>query len=82
MSACIAAAQVVMAMLVGARADRWSHKQFFLAALAILPLREALYALSDNAAWLVGVQLLDGIGAGIFGRRRCPRHQSFDFGPP
>ncbi|MBV9457855.1 MAG: MFS transporter [Bradyrhizobium sp.] len=70
MSACIAAAQMVMvpvAMLVGARADRWGHKQFFLAALAILPIRGALYTLSDNAAWLVGVQLLDGIGAGIFG---------------
>ena len=38
-----------------------------LAALAILPIRGALYTLSDNAAWLVGVQLLDGIGAGIFG---------------
>ena len=70
MSACIAAAQIVMvpmAMLVGARADRWGHKQFFLAALAILPIRGALYTLSDKAAWLVGVQLLDGIGAGIFG---------------
>ena len=70
MSACIAAAQLVMvpvAMLVGARADRWGHKRFFLAALAILPLRGALYTLSDNPAWLVGVQLLDGIGAGIFG---------------
>jgi MFS family permease len=70
MSACIAAAQVVMvpmAMLVGARADRWGHKQFFLAALAILPVRGALYTLSDNPAWLVGVQLLDGVGAGIFG---------------
>jgi MFS family permease len=70
MSACIAAAQVVMvpvAMLVGAYADRWGHKRFFLAALAILPIRGALYTLSDNAAWLVGVQLLDGIGAGIFG---------------
>src|SRR6202000_1091851 len=40
---------------------------FFLAALAILPIRGALYTLSDHAAWLVGVQLLDGIGAGIFG---------------
>jgi MFS family permease len=70
MSACIAAAQFVMvpvAMLVGARADAWGHKPFFLAALAILPVRGALYTLSDNAAWLVGVQLLDGIGAGIFG---------------
>jgi MFS family permease len=70
MSACITAAQVVMvpmAMLVGARADRWGHKRFFLAALLILPIRGALYTLSDNMAWLVGVQLLDGIGAGIFG---------------
>jgi MFS family permease len=70
MSVCIVAAQIVMvpmAMLVGVRADRWGHKRFFLAALLILPLRGALYTLSDNGAWLVGVQLLDGIGAGIFG---------------
>ena len=70
MSACIIAAQVVMvpmAMLVGARADRWGHKRFFLAALLILPVRGVLYTLSDNKAWLVGVQLLDGVGAGIFG---------------
>jgi MFS family permease len=70
MSACITAAQIVMvpmAMLVGARADRWGHKRFFLAALLILPLRGALYTLSDNKAWLVGVQLLDGVGAGLFG---------------
>ena len=70
MSACIVAAQIVMvpmAMLVGARADKWGHKRFFLAALLILPIRGALYTLSDAKAWLVGVQLLDGIGAGIFG---------------
>jgi predicted MFS family arabinose efflux permease len=70
MSACIVAAQIVMvpfAMLVGAKADRWGHKRFFLAALLILPIRGALYTLSDNPYWLVGVQLLDGVGAGIFG---------------
>ncbi|SEN72022.1 MFS transporter [Bradyrhizobium sp. OK095] len=70
MSACIVAAQLVMvpfAMLVGAKADRWGHKRFFLAALLILPIRAALYTLSDNRFWLVGVQLLDGVGAGIFG---------------
>jgi MFS family permease len=70
MSACIVAAQLVMvpfATLVGAKADRWGHKRFFLAALLILPLRGALYTLSDNPFWLVGVQLLDGVGAGIFG---------------
>ena len=70
MSACIVAAQAVMvpvAWLTGAKADAWGHKRFFLAALAILPLRGALYTLSNNPAWLVGVQLLDGIGAGIYG---------------
>jgi MFS family permease len=70
MSACIIAAQIVMvpmAILVGAKADDWGHKRFFLAALLILPVRGALYTFSDNPAWLVGVQLLDGVGAGIFG---------------
>lgn len=70
MSACIVAAQIVMvpfAMLVGAKADHWGTKRLFLAALLILPVRAVLYTLSDNAFWLVGVQLLDGVGAGIFG---------------
>jgi MFS family permease len=70
MSACIVAAQIVMvpiAMLVGAKAESWGRKPLFLAALMILPIRGILYTLSDNAAWLVGVQLLDGIGAGIYG---------------
>lgn len=70
MSACIVAAQLVMvpvAMLVGAKADVWGRKPIFATGLAVLALRGALYTLSDAPAWLVGVQLLDGIGAGIFG---------------
>jgi MFS family permease len=70
MSVCIVAAQMVMvpvAMLVGAKADDWGRKPIFAAALAVLALRGALYPLSDNPYWLVGVQLLDGVGAGIFG---------------
>lgn len=70
MSACIVAAQIVMvpvAMLVGTKADKWGHKTFFLAALLVLPVRGVLYTLSDDRFWLVGVQLLDGVGAGIFG---------------
>ena len=58
---------VPMAMLVGTKADKWGHKAFFLAALLVLPVRGMLYTLSDDRFWLVGVQLLDGIGAGIFG---------------
>lgn len=70
MSVCIVAAQAVMvpvAWFVGERADEFGHKRLFAVALAVLAIRGALYPLSDSAAWLVGVQLLDGIGAGIFG---------------
>jgi MFS family permease len=70
MAACILAAQFVMvpmAMLVGAKADAWGRKPFFLIALAVLILRGCLYPLSENPFWLVGVQLLDGVGAGIYG---------------
>jgi MFS family permease len=70
MSTCIIAAQMVMlpiALLVGRTADSWGRKPLFLAGFAILPIRAALYTLSDNSFWLIGVQLLDGVGAGIFG---------------
>ena len=70
MSVCIVAAQLVMvpvAMLVGRKADLWGRKPIFAVALAVLALRGALYPLSDNPYWLVSVQLLDGVGAGIFG---------------
>jgi len=70
MSVCIIAAQMVMvpvAMLVGRKADSWGRKPIFAVALAVLTLRGALYPLSDNPYWLLSVQLLDGVGAGIFG---------------
>jgi MFS family permease len=70
MSICILAAQMVMvpmAMLVARKADAWGRKPLFLAAFLILPIRGALYTLSDDPAWLVGIQCLDGIGAGLFG---------------
>jgi MFS family permease len=70
MSACIAAAQLVMlpiALLVGRTADTWGRKPLFLVGFTILPIRAVLYTLSDNSFWLIGVQVLDGVGAGIFG---------------
>ena len=70
MSSCIIAAQLIMlpiALLVGYKADQWGRKPLFLVGFAILPVRAALYTLSSDSAWLIGVQLLDGVGAGIFG---------------
>lgn len=69
-SACIVAAQLVMvpmALLAGAKADQWGRKPLLLAGFLILPLRGVLYTLADDPYWLVAVQLLDGIGAGLFG---------------
>src|SRR5579875_1482080 len=70
MSACIVAAQLIMlpiALLVGHRADRWGRKPILLVGFGILPIRAVLYTVSNAAPWLIGVQLLDGVGAGIFG---------------
>ena len=67
---CIVAAQCVMvpmAMLVGAKADSFGRKPIFLVAFAVLALRGVLYTFSDNPYYLVAVQCLDGVGAGIFG---------------
>jgi len=70
MSSCIIAAQLVMlpiALFAGHKADRWGRKPILLVGFAILPLRAVFYTFSDDSAWLITVQLLDGVGAGIFG---------------
>ena len=54
-------------MLVGRKLTDSGRKPIFAAALAVLALRGALYPVSNNPYWLVSVQLLDGVGAGIFG---------------
>jgi MFS family permease len=67
---CIVAAQCVMvpvAMLAARQAERWGRKPVFLCAFGVLALRGLLYTFSDSPYWLLGVQLLDGVGAGIFG---------------
>lgn len=67
---CIVAAQCVMvpvAILVGRKADVFGRKPIFLFAFAVLAIRGVLYTFSDSPYYLVAVQLLDGIGAGIYG---------------
>src|SRR5512142_2902853 len=70
MSACIIAAQLVMvpvAIASSRLAETWGRKPVFLIGFAVLPIRGLLYTLSTHPVFLVAVQLLDGIGAGIFG---------------
>jgi MFS family permease len=66
-SACIITAQLVTiptALLVGWKANIWGRKCLLLVGFAALPIRGVLYTISDNAVWLVSVQILDGVAAG------------------
>ena len=53
--------------MAGRLAESWGRKPLFLIAFAVLAVRGLAYIASTNPAYLVAVQLLDGIGAGIFG---------------
>ena len=70
MAGCIVIAQLVMvpaALLVGRKAERWGRKPLLLIGFAALPVRGLLFALLGSPAALLGIQALDGVGAGIFG---------------
>lgn len=70
MASCIVTAQIVMvpmAILVGRKADDWGRKPLFLVGFAVLPIRGLLFAIADNPYAIIAIQVLDGIGAGIFG---------------
>lgn len=69
MSACIIVAQVVMIPV-----SHWAgklapsgRKRLLLIAFAVLPIRGLLYTLTNEPTLLVAIQVLDGVGAGIFG---------------
>jgi MFS family permease len=69
MSACIIVAQVVMIPV-----SHWTgklapsgRKRLLLIAFAVLPIRGVLYTLTNEPTLLVAIQILDGVGAGIFG---------------
>jgi MFS family permease len=71
LSACIIAAQFVMvgvAWCVGQASARGiGRKPIFMVALAVLPIRGLLFSVTTGPYAVVGIQLLDGVAAGIFG---------------
>jgi len=70
MSACVVTTQLVIAFLAswsGRKAGDWGRKPLLLMAFGVLPVRGILYTLTANTGALVAIQILDGIGAGIFG---------------
>jgi MFS family permease len=58
---------VVVAASSGRLAGRIGRKPLFLFAFAALTLRGILYTFSNAPGWLIAVQCMDGLGAGIFG---------------
>ena len=68
MSACIVTAQAVMVPVsysVGRVAERIGRKPIFLAAFAVLASRGLLFALAHRPVYIVGVEVLDGVGTAI-----------------
>jgi predicted MFS family arabinose efflux permease len=70
MSACVVTTQFIITLLAswsGRKAGTWGRKPLLLIAFGVLPIRGILYTLTSNTELLVAIQVLDGIGAGIFG---------------
>lgn len=70
MSACVVTTQLVVTLLAswtGRQAGSWGRKPLLLIAFAALPIRGLLYTLTGNPILLIAIQILDGVGAGIFG---------------
>jgi len=70
MSACVVTTQIVVTFLAswsGIKARQWGRKPLLLVAFGVLPIRGILYTLTSSASCLIAIQILDGIGAAIFG---------------
>jgi len=70
MSACVVTTQFIITLIAspsGRLASSWGRKPLMLIAFGVLPIRGLLYTLTHRTVLLVGIQILDGVGAGIFG---------------
>ncbi len=69
-AAVVLVAQLVMipvALLAGWAGQYYGRKWVFSIGFVVLPIRIALYTVTDDPQALVWLQMLDGVGAGIFG---------------
>jgi predicted MFS family arabinose efflux permease len=70
MSACVVTTQFTITLIAawaGRAAGSWGRKPLLLIGFSVLPVRGILYTLTRSVYLLVGIQVLDGVGAGIFG---------------
>ncbi|HEX4810251.1 MAG TPA: MFS transporter [Bryobacteraceae bacterium] len=58
---------IPVAFLTGKVADPWGRKSLFLIGFGVLTIRGILYTLGKASLYLLSVQMLDGVGAAIFG---------------
>ena len=68
MAACVIIAQLTMvpvAFTAGRMADSRGARWLLLAACAVLPVRGAIAAFAPGVWWLVPIEILDGLGAGM-----------------
>jgi predicted MFS family arabinose efflux permease len=69
MSACVVTTQLVITLLAswsGRKTGAWGRKPLLLIGFGVLPIRGILYTFTDDTNLLVAIQILDGVGAGIF----------------
>ncbi len=69
LAVCIIVAQAFMIGVapLAAKASEKGRKNIFLIAFLLVPLRAALFSWIDNKYALISFQVIDGIGAGIYG---------------
>ena len=70
MSACIITAQFVMvpvAAWAGRACAAYGRKWVLMIGFSVLPIRGVLYTLTGDPIALIAIEILDGVGAGIFG---------------
>ncbi len=70
MAACVITTQLVVTLLAswsGIKAHEWGRRPLLLIAFGVLPVRGVLYTLTSATYPLVTIQILDGVGAAIFG---------------
>jgi len=58
---------IPIGLAVGRWAPTLARKPIFLIAFVVLPLRALLYLVAETPAAMIALQVLDGVGAGIFG---------------
>jgi hypothetical protein len=71
MSDCVVTTQFTITLIaawVRRDAGSWGRKPLLLIGFGALPIRGVLYTLTHNPSLLVGIQVLDGIGAGFWRR--------------